>query len=128
MAAAATAPHARLSFNFAGAPALNGKEFLAWRAAHPVGTSAGIALDVQLPLGRYDEDKLINLGQNRYVFRPQLGVLHTRGPWSFELTGSAYYFGKNDESSGARSASKNSEAMVKVLVPSAKGCANPSKT
>ena len=90
-------PHARLSFNFAGAPALNGKEFLAWRAAHPVGTSAGIALDVQLPLGRYDEDKLINLGQNRYVFLPQLGVLHTRGPWSFELTGSAYYFGKNDE-------------------------------
>ncbi|MBK7519074.1 MAG: transporter [Gammaproteobacteria bacterium] len=53
----------------------------AWRAAHPVGTSAGIALDVQLPLGRYDEDKLINLGQNRYVFRPQLGVLqHTRAP------------------------------------------------
>ena len=28
--------------------------------------------------------------------RPQIGVVHTRGPWSFELTGSAFIFTDND--------------------------------
>ncbi len=43
------------------------------------------------------DDKLINLGDNRFVIEPQLGVLHTIGPWSFELTGSAYVYTDNDE-------------------------------
>ena len=29
--------------------------------------------------------------------RPQLGVLHTRGPWSYELTGSAFIYSDNDD-------------------------------
>ena len=28
---------------------------------------------------------------------PQLGVLHTRGPWSFEATGTTYFFTDNNE-------------------------------
>jgi hypothetical protein len=52
---------------------------------------------VRLPLGEYQEDKLINLGQNRFYISPQLGLLHTRGEWSFELTGTTYFFTDNDE-------------------------------
>ena len=85
-------PWVRLSVNFAGAPALEGKAYLDHRAAHPIHTVAGVALGVSLPVGEYQEDKLLNLGQNRFVIRPQAGVVHTRGRWSYELTGSAFFF------------------------------------
>ncbi len=90
-------PLVRLSANLCGAPALSGKEFADFRREHSDQTSLGAALELRLPLGEYQEDKLINLGQNRYTIAPQLGVLHTHGEWSFELTGSAYFFTENDE-------------------------------
>jgi hypothetical protein len=60
-------------------------------------TVVGAALAVGLPLGEYLESKLLNLGGNRLVFRPQMGVVHTRGKWSYELTGSAFIYGENDD-------------------------------
>lgn len=60
-------------------------------------TVVGAAISTSLPLGEYTDARLLNLGQNRFVLRPQAGVVHTRGPWSFELTGSAFLFSKNDE-------------------------------
>ena len=45
--------------------------------------------------GQYYEDELINISGNRWVVRPQIGVVHSRGPWSFELTGSALLFTDN---------------------------------
>ena len=60
-------------------------------------TVVGAAIAVIAPLGEYSERFLINLGQNRWVFRPQIGFVHTRGQWSYELTGSAFFFTDNDE-------------------------------
>jgi hypothetical protein len=60
-------------------------------------TVVGAAVKVIVPFGEYFEDKLLNLGRNRFVVRPQLGVLHTRGKWSYELTGSLFLYGDNDE-------------------------------
>jgi hypothetical protein len=60
-------------------------------------TVVGAAIAVTVPVGEYFEDKLLNLGQNRYVIRPQFGVVHTRGQWSYELTGSVFFFTDNDE-------------------------------
>jgi hypothetical protein len=60
-------------------------------------TVVGAALAVIAPMGEYMEDRLINLGQNRWVFRPQVGFVHTRGRWSYELTASAFFFTDNDE-------------------------------
>jgi hypothetical protein len=94
-------PHVRLSLNWAGAPALRGQEFVRYRAQHPINTTAGIGLDLQLPLGEYKRDKLINLGQNRFVIHPQAGVVHTRGPWSVELTAAAFFYTDNDEYYGS---------------------------
>ncbi len=90
-------PRIRLSVNFIGAPALKGKAFQAYRTSHTTNTVVGAALAVTLPLGEYKEDKLLNLGQNRFIIRPQIGAVHTRGPWSFELTGSAFFYTDNDE-------------------------------
>jgi hypothetical protein len=90
-------PIIRLSVNLAGAPAVGPAELRKYMKSRPVNTVVGAAVAVILPLGEYFEDKLLNLGQNRFTIRPQLGVVHTRGPWSYELTGSVFLYSDNDE-------------------------------
>lgn len=87
---------ARLAVNLVGAPPLEGKEYAAYRAKTDVETLVGAALSVQLPTGQYKKDKLINLGSNRFTFRPQLGFVHNRGRWSFEATGAAWIYTDNN--------------------------------
>jgi hypothetical protein len=87
----------RFAINLYGAPPLEGKEFAAYRAKVDVETIVGTALVVQLPTGDYMDDKLINLGTNRFSFRPQLGVVHNRGKWSMELTASVWLYTDNND-------------------------------
>jgi len=87
---------ARFAVNVVGAPPLRGKEYASYRAGRDVETIVGVALAVDLPTGEYVKERLINLGRNRFVFRPQIGVVHRRGPWSMELTGSAWFYTDND--------------------------------
>ena len=89
-------PRLRLSVNLYGAPALKAAEFAQYRAQHTSNTIVGVSIALTLPLGQYIDDRLINIGNNRWSVRPQIGVVHTRGPWSFELTGSAFVFTDND--------------------------------
>jgi hypothetical protein len=81
--------------NLLGAPPLAGSEYAAYRAATQVETIVGVALGVQIPTGEYLEDKLINLGTNRYTFRPQVGVQHQHYNWTFEITGMAVIYTEN---------------------------------
>jgi len=89
-------PRVRLSVNLYGAPALKGDEYKQYRAEHAINTVVGASVALTVPLGRYCDDCLVNTGNNRWSFRPQLGVVHSRGPWSFELTGSAFLFTDNN--------------------------------
>lgn len=90
-------PRIRFSMSLWGAPPLRGQAYLDYRDENPVTTTVGAAVSLTLPLGEYFPDRLINLGQNRYVLRTQLGVLHQRGPWQFELTGTISLYGDNDD-------------------------------
>jgi hypothetical protein len=90
-------PRIRFSWNLYGAPALSGKEYVAYLQKNPVNTTIGAAVAIKLPLGDYNPTKLINLGDNRTVVRPQIGVLHTRNKWQFEVTGSVFLYQDNDE-------------------------------
>lgn len=87
----------RFAINLYGTPPLEGKEFAAYRASVDVETIVGAALVVQLPTGDYMDDKLINLGTNRFTFRPQFGVVHNRGKWSMELTGAVWLYTDNND-------------------------------
>ena len=87
----------RFSMNLYGAPPLKGKDFAAWRASQKRETIVGLGVVVQLPTGEYMEDKLINLGTNRFTIRPQLGVTHTRGNWTGEVTGDVWFFTDNEQ-------------------------------
>lgn len=90
-------PTIRLSINLYGAPVLKGKEFAQYYAGRTRNTVVGAAIAVGLPLGQYTSERLINLGTNRWTIRPQIGVVHSRGPWSFELTGSVFFYTDNTE-------------------------------
>ncbi len=90
-------PVFRVSVNLMGSPALNTKQLMQSLGQKKSNTIVGVALSVRAPLGEYFDDKLINLGENRFTIRPQLGLVHTRDNWSYELTGSIFYFTDNDD-------------------------------
>ena len=90
-------PRIRFSMNLWGAPALKGREFGQFMAENPVNTTVGAAVAIYAPLGEYRQDKLINLGNNRWTLRPQLGILHERYKWEFETTAAAFVYGDNTE-------------------------------
>ena len=84
-------PRIRLSWNSFGSPSLSRTEFGDYRQRAIVGAS----VQVFIPLGQYDPTKLINLGTNRWTFRPQLGVSQAVGSWLVEAYASAWFFTTN---------------------------------
>ncbi len=87
----------RFAVYLVGAPPLAGKEFAEYRAKADHETIVGLGLVAQLPTGQYYDNKLINLGNNRFSFRPQLGAVHNWGNWSAELTVQGWFFTQNDD-------------------------------
>ena len=56
-----------------------------------------VSLQVSAPLGQYDDTKLLNLGNNRWSFRPELGISKTWGPWTLEVAPSVTFFTVNSD-------------------------------
>ena len=76
-----------------GGPALSLDEFRDYKPDIIIGTS----LEVTAPLGQYDSDKLLNIGTNRWSFKPEVGISKTLGPLTLELaTGVRFYTDNND--------------------------------
>ena len=86
-------PRFRLSINLFGAPALSAKEFTNYRQDLIIGAS----LQVSAPMGQYDDSKLLNLGNNRWSFRPELGISKAWGPWIIEVAPSITFFTDNTD-------------------------------
>lgn len=63
-------PWLRFSVNFYGAPALTMQEFAEYRQALIIGAN----VQVSAPIGQYDSDKLVNLGNNRWFVKPDIGI------------------------------------------------------
>lgn len=84
-------PRFRLSVNLLGAPALSLKAF----ANYKQDLLVGVSLQVSAPLGQYDDSKLLNLGANRWSFRPELGISKAWGPWTLEVAPSITFFTQN---------------------------------
>jgi len=86
-------PNLRLTWNFYGAPALELEDFSSWQPGLVIGTS----LQVSVPVGSYDEDRLINFGANRWMVRPGLGLSWGSGRWHIDVIASARFFEDNDD-------------------------------
>jgi hypothetical protein len=88
----------RLSVNLLGAPALSLKEF----AAYKPDLIVGVSLQVSAPTGQYDPTRLVNIGTNRWWFKPELGVSKTLGPWTLEGTAAVTVYTDNGDFYGGR--------------------------
>jgi hypothetical protein len=95
-------PSVRASINFYGAPALTLKEFAGYVQDLVIGGS----LDVTMPLGQYDDARAVNLGTNRWSFKPEVGMSKTFGRWSVEGAVAVTLYGRNDSFFGGHSLQK----------------------
>jgi hypothetical protein len=83
----------RLAVNLLGGPAHDPREF----AARVPATTLGASVTVIAPTGEHMADKLVNLGSNRWAFKPELGLYQPLGAWSMEAAAGAWFFTDNDE-------------------------------
>jgi hypothetical protein len=91
-------PRLRFSINFHGAPALSLQDFRSYEQDLIVGAS----VQVSVPIGQYDDDRLVNIGTNRWFVKPEIGVSKAWGPWTLELSTAATFFGDNDDFFGGK--------------------------
>lgn len=103
-------PRIRFSVNLLGAPALNMEEHKDYRQK----TIIGINMQVYLPLGQYFPDRLINLGSNRFVFRPQVGISQRIDKWFLEGYASLWLFTRNGDFWGGNELKQNPIIATKV--------------
>jgi hypothetical protein len=96
-------PRFRLSVNFFGAPALSLKEFAGFQQDLIIGAS----LQVSPPMGQYDESRLVNLGTNRWSFKPELGVSKALGRLTLEGAAAVTLYMDNDDFYQGRSRSQD---------------------
>jgi hypothetical protein len=85
-------PRFRFSVNFYGAPALSLQDFASYQQDLIIGAS----VQVSAPLGQYDEDKLVNHGNNRWYIKPVFGISKALGAFTFELSSGATFYSRND--------------------------------
>ena len=88
----------RGAINLFGHPALSPQEF----AKRPDALAAGASLSVVAPTGQYESSRFVNIGNNRWAFKPELGVSWPLGDWFTEASAGAWLFTDNDDFQGGK--------------------------
>ena len=88
----------RLAVNLIGGPALTPREFM----QREPDTTLGFALSLNVPNGKYDPSKLVNIGTNRWAAKTEFGLSHPWRNWVFETYAGAWWFDDNDEFFGGQ--------------------------
>ena len=86
-------PQVRFAVNLLGGPALTPEEFF----KHAPETALGTSLTMIAPFGQYNPARLVNLGTNRWAFKPELGLSQPLGNWGFEFYAGVWFFTANDD-------------------------------
>lgn len=82
----------RLAVNLFGAPAMKVEEFVKYRQR----TTVGATFSFTVPTGQYDPNKLVNLGTNRWSFKPEIGLSHAFARrWIIDAYGGVAFFTDN---------------------------------
>ena len=86
---------ARLKFsvNLIGAPLISPRDFRKFQEE----TVFGASLVISIPTGQYDPQKLINIGSNRWGFKPELGFSERLGRFYIEAYSGVWFFTTNNE-------------------------------
>lgn len=83
----------RYAMNIYGAPAMGLKEISKYRQK----TIVGASITVSAPTGQYDPNRLINIGTNRWAFKPEIGVSRAIGKWTVEGAAGAWLYTTNNQ-------------------------------
>jgi hypothetical protein len=83
----------RLAVNLIGGEALTLKEFM----KRTPKTTLGASLSISAPTGQYDPDKLINIGTNRWAFKPEIGLTIPHDRWMFDVFAGVWLFSANPD-------------------------------
>ena len=103
-------PRVKFGMNLYGAPSMTPKEFGSYRQAGIV----GVSLTVVMPLGQYDSTKLINIGTNRWSFKPEVGLSRAYGKWIVEFMAGAWLFTDNTDFLGGRTRQQDPIAATQL--------------
>jgi hypothetical protein len=76
----------------------------------------GASLAIIAPTGQYEPSKLINIGSNRWSFKPEIGLALPRGRWLVETSVGAWFYTDNDEFFGGRRREQEPIASVQAHV------------
>lgn len=93
-------PMLEFDINILGPPAQKGLDDV---LRHEPGFSVDLLVDLAFPIGEYDSDQPVNLGQNRWYGRLGLPIVWQLGPWvpgrrtTLELLPAVWFFGENDD-------------------------------
>jgi hypothetical protein len=94
---------ARLAVNFIGCPALTPAQF----ARRKPTTVVGASLTIMTRSGSYDPTHLINIGTNRWAFRPEVGVEQPIGKWFVDGAVGVWFFTQNPDFFGGHTFNQN---------------------
>ena len=83
----------KFGLNLLGSPVLSPKEFRLFQEH----TVLGASIVISAPVGQYLPAKLINLGTNRWGFKPEIGFSHREGRLYYELYTGVWFFTANNE-------------------------------
>jgi len=81
------------TINLFGAPTLSLEEFKDYQQD----TIIGLTFKLTAPLGVYDKDKLLNIGTNRWSFKPEFGISKAIGRWTLDAAAAAIFYTDNDQ-------------------------------
>jgi hypothetical protein len=85
-------PRIKLSVGLLGAPAQTVEEF-AWS---PRRLALGASVTMMPPLGQYNSEQLVNLGYNRWGFKPEVGLSYPAGRWTIDSSVGCWFFTTNE--------------------------------
>jgi hypothetical protein len=83
----------RFAANLLGGPALTPEEF----AQRSPDTILGASVSVIAPTGQYVPSRIINVGSNRWAFKPEIGLSQPLGDWFVEGTAGVWLFTDNPD-------------------------------
>lgn len=85
-------PRLKLSVILAGSPPMTAAEF----ARAPRRPIIGCSVTLVAPIGQYQPTKLVNLGSNRWSFKPEVGLSLPAGRWTVDAYAGVWVFTANE--------------------------------
>lgn len=88
----------RFGINLLGSPALDKTEFRSFQQK----TILGVSFVTSVPTGKYYDDKQVNIGTNRWGFKPEIGVSHRFSHFYAEAYGGIWFYTDNNDFLGKK--------------------------